>query len=101
MEKIVKLLAQGAMRKSDWQNNRGENVTIKSVELSLSDGIDSFVAEATDKLAEQITEHPLRNDCFYGVSVRLSIRYWKAKDQSGAEVTRSATTLRVVNIVGL
>ena len=95
MEKIVKVLGQSPMRKVDWKNNRGESVVIKSVEVKFSDGIDTFIAEMTDRLAEMAEEKPLRTDAFYGVQFRMSTRSWESKQDNQK---REATTIRVVGL---
>lgn len=95
MEKIVKVLGQNAMRKIDWKNGRGENVVIKSVEVKFSDGIDTFIAELTDRQAELADENPLRTDCFYAVQFRMSTRSWESKQDNQK---REATSIRVLSI---
>lgn len=95
MEKIVKVLGQSPLRKVDWKNNRGENVVIKSVEVKFSDGIDTFLAEMTDRQAELASETPLRTDVFYGGQFRMSTRSWESKQDNQK---REATTIRVVSL---
>ena len=92
MEKIVRVLGQSALESRDWTNNNGENVVIKSVQVTITDGVDTLVVEATDKLAEGIASKPLLLDVFYGMQLRCSVRSW-TKD--GKEY--SANSIRIVN----
>ena len=49
-KKCVRIVSQQALVERDWTNSQGEKITIASKEMEFSDGIDSFVAEATDRL---------------------------------------------------
>ena len=42
MEKIARVLSQSALESRDWTNNNGENVVIKSVQVTITDGIDTL-----------------------------------------------------------
>lgn len=94
MEKLVRILSQSDLRKNNWTNAAGENVVIKSVEVKMTDGTDTFVAEATDRLAEKLDENKLSNDALHGVQCKMQVRTWKSAD--GEE--RQATTIRLLNI---
>lgn len=52
----------------------GSTKTLKIVELVLTDGIDTFVAEAFDDLADSIDKKALGKNCLYGVSVKMQTR---------------------------
>jgi hypothetical protein len=52
MEKLVRVISQGAPQTRQWTNpNTGELKNITSVEVEMTDGLDRFIAEATDDLA--------------------------------------------------
>lgn len=76
MEKIVRVLEQLTMTEREWTNQRGEIMTIKSVELRLGGGIDTFVVEATDRLAERLNKEPLNKEIVYMARCTLSVREW-------------------------
>jgi hypothetical protein len=55
MEKLVRVISQGAPQSRQWTNpNTGEMKTITSVEVEMTDGLDRFIAEASDDLANQL-----------------------------------------------
>ncbi len=80
MEKLVRVMDQRPMVKRDWTNGQGENITLKSVEIVMTDGNDTFVAEATDQMAETLSDKPLDKGLMYGVRLKMSIRTWENKD---------------------
>ena len=49
MEKLVRIKSQGALQQRNWTKQNGENVVISSVELTMTDGIDTFIGELTDQ----------------------------------------------------
>ena len=60
MEKLVRVISQGAPQSRQWTNpNTGEVKTITSVEVEMTDGLDRFIAEASDELAVQLANQPL------------------------------------------
>ena len=48
--KIVKLLEQAPLRQTNWQRQDGTATVISTVELKLSDGVNTFYAEVSDQL---------------------------------------------------
>ncbi len=80
MEKLVRVTDQRPMVKRDWTNGQGENITLKSVEVVMTDGNDTFVAEATDQMAETLSDKPLDKGMMYGIRLKMSIRSWENKD---------------------
>ncbi len=80
MEKLVRVMDQRPMVKRDWTNGQGETITLKSVEIVMTDGNDTFVAEATDQMAETLSDKPLDKGLMYGVRLKMSIRSWENKD---------------------
>ena len=55
MEKLVRVISQGAPQSRQWTNpNTGEMKTITSVEVEMTDGLDRFIAEATAVLPSQV-----------------------------------------------
>lgn len=94
MEKIVRILSQFPMQSREWTPENGEKKLIKSVEVVMSDGNDTFTAEAADNMAEVLNEHPLDKEMIHSVQVRMSVRSWKTKDDK--EVRNN--TIRIINI---
>ena len=58
----------------------GENVTIAKKEIEFSDGIDTFVAEATDQLARNLDKSPIPDGTVVNLQCALSVRNCKAKE---------------------
>ena len=98
MEKLVRVKSQGPLQQRNWTKQTGENVVISSVELTMTDGIDTFVGEVTDQQAIAINQQPLDLNRMYGVRCRLDVREWKSQ-QSGE--TQHANSIRVVTIAGV
>jgi hypothetical protein len=88
MEKSVRLVEQFPLRCALWTSKNGDKRVIKSVELRLSDGVDDFIGEVNDDLAEALAENPLKKDYFYGIQARLSVSEWTKQDNSVARATR-------------
>ncbi len=80
MEKLVRVMDQRPMVKRDWTNSQGENITLKSVEIVMTDGNDTFVAEVTDQMAETLSDKPLDKGMMYGVRLKMTVRSWENKD---------------------
>lgn len=83
MQKILKCVAQAPMTEREWTNSNNEKRIIKSVKVTFTDGIDTFVAEATDALAEQLNRDPLETNALYNVFLNFTTR--AAKTQNGEE----------------
>lgn len=88
MEKSVRLVEQFPLRSTEWTSRTGDKRIIKSVELRLTDGVDDFIGEVNDDLAEALAANPLKKDYFYGVQARLSVSEWTKQDNSVARATR-------------
>ncbi len=95
MEKQVRIISQGALNQRNWTSPKGENVVISSVELVMTDGIDTFVAEVNDQKAIAINQEPLDQDAFYGVQIKMSVREWKNEQ---TQQMNHATNIRVINL---
>lgn len=95
MEKLVRVISQGALQQRNWTNPKGENVVISSVELVLTDGNDTFNAEVTDQQALAINNEPLALDALYGVQLRMNIREWESQQ---THQTVRATNIKILNI---
>lgn len=95
MEKVVRVKAQSPLKVNNWTSPSGETKIIKIVELQLTDGVDTFVAEANDDLAEQLNNEPLKAEYFYGLQARMIVIEWKKQDGSQARATR----IRIQKIV--
>ena len=98
MEKLVRIKSQGALQQRNWTKQNGETVVISSVELTMTDGIDTFIGELTDQQAIAISKQPLDLNRMYGVRCRLDVREWKSQ-QSGE--IQHANSIRIVTIAGV
>lgn len=97
MEKIVRVLNQLPMCSREWTPENGDKKLIKSVDVVMTDGIDTFTAEATDDKAEVLNNNPLDDDTIYAVQLRMSVRTWKNRD--GVDVR--SNSIRIINIKAL
>ncbi len=95
MEKLVRVISQGALQQRNWTSPKGENVVISSVELVLTDGIDTFVGEVTDQKAIAINNEPLSKEHLYGVQMKLTAREWKSEQTQ--QLVR-ATSVKILHI---
>ena len=98
MEKLVRIKSQGALQQRNWTKQNGETVVISSVELTMTDGIDTFVGEVTDQKAIAISQQPLDQNRMYGVRCKLEVREWKS-EKSGELL--HANSIKVINIEGV
>jgi hypothetical protein len=98
MEKLVRIISQGALQQRNWKKDNGETVVISSVELVLSDGTDTFVGEVTDQKAIAIDKEPLSKEHLYGVQLKMTAREWKSEQTQ--QMVR-ATSIKILNIAAL
>jgi len=63
-------------------------VIISSVELELTDGIDSVVAEVTDEKAKILRNTPLVKGEWYPFSLQMAISSWQRQDGKTARANR-------------
>lgn len=80
--KIVKLFQ--TVERSYQDKKTGEDKTIKSKEIIVSDGYHSMLVEATDDMAEKIDKADLTEGTMCMVTVRHLVRSWKK--ENGEEV---------------
>lgn len=97
MEKIMMVLNKGTLQERKWTTPQGDQRTITTIELELSDGFDTVVAEATDALAAKIaaTEFGNATNLF---QLRLQTR--AAKTDNG-QPGRKFISCRIINVGGL
>ena len=95
MEKLVRIKSQGALQQRNWTKQNGETVVISSVELMMTDGIDTFVGEVTDQKAMAISQQPLDPNRMYGVRCKLEVREWKS-EKTGELL--HANSIKVLNV---
>ena len=87
----------GNYTENDWQNPRsGEKVKIKSIQLVLQQGKESFVAEASDETAQRVRDMNLRND-----TPVIASLYFDAASSTKDNVVRYFQRVRIENIIPL
>lgn len=59
----------------------GQTIKVKAVDVTLSDGINTIVASAYDKKAQQLIDHPLKAGTFLNADLTFSVR--KTKNEKG------------------
>ena len=80
MEKIMQVKAQAELRENAWQNTRGENMIIASVELELTDGLDTIVAEVTGDDARALAANPAVPGTTGYFALRFGVSEVKTRD---------------------
>lgn len=83
METFMKIISCGELVERKWTASDGTEKTITSVEVQLTNGIDTLVAEANDDLARTICAEMAR-DTFYKNKLyrcRLVFAVRKSKDK--------------------
>ena len=79
MEKTVAILSKSELRNREWTNQNGEKKSITSIELVMTDGVDTLVAEATDSLAAKIAAKDFGLQV-YRCQFKMSVRETENKD---------------------
>lgn len=97
MEKIMMVLNKGTLRERKWTTSQGEPKTITTIEVELSNGFDTVVAEATDSLAAKIAATDFGSGT-YLFQLRLQTR--SAKTDNG-QPGRKFNSCRIINVGGL
>lgn len=98
MEKQVRVKEQYPLKERTFKDSRGDDRVLSSVELVLSDGVDTFVGEVLDDLAKTIDKTPLDKSWLYGVQCRMSVREWDSKQTNQKQ---RANSIRVLSINGV
>lgn len=97
MEKVVNVISKSALQSREWTTTEGEKKSLQFIEVEMSDGIDSFMAEATDRLAARISTADV-----VGKSVacqcQISLRKWQSKETGK---TMYANSVKIVSMTGL
>lgn len=81
MEKIVRVLGQSALESKNWTKENGETVVLKSVQVKITDGVDTLLVEFSDKKAEAVNNKPLKLDVLYGFQIKCECRKSKEGDK--------------------
>lgn len=83
MENYFRVTAIGGLVEKTWKPEKGEAKTITSAEVTLTDGLDTFVAEATDDMARNLVKQNEDNSFdfngLYRVRVRMKVNESKDK----------------------
>ena len=83
MENYFRVVEIGELTERQWKPENGQERTIAGVEVTLTDGLDSFVAEANDDMARNLVKQKEDNtfnfDGLYRVRVRMKVTASKDK----------------------
>ena len=83
MESYLRIVGLGQLVEREWTPENGNTKTIASISVTLTNGVDTFIAEANDDLARELNkkleakELDLMN--FWRVRIRFKIT--KSKDK--------------------
>lgn len=77
MEKFFRVTAIGDLATREWKPDNGETRNIASAEVTLSDGLDTLVAEANDDMARNLVkqrdEDKFNWDGLYRVRIKMKV----------------------------
>lgn len=77
MEKFFRVTAIGDLSERSWTPENGETRNIASAEVTLSDGLDTVVAEANDDMARNLVkmrdEDKFNWDGLYRVRIKMKV----------------------------
>lgn len=83
MESYLRIVGLGQLVEREWTPENGQKRTIASIEVTLTNGVDTFVAEASDDLARDLNKKletkSLDTKNFWRVRLRFKIA--KSKDK--------------------
>lgn len=97
MEKVVSVISKSALQSREWTTTEGEKRTLQFIEVEMSDGIDSFMAEATDRLAARIATADIEGKSV-ACQCQIALRKWQSKE-TGREMY--ANSVKLVSMTGL
>ena len=80
MEKLVKIISQGAHSVRTYNGGNGEPMAFHYMDFELTDGIDTFHAQATGNLSQAL--QPLDKDVLHKVQCHISHRTFERQDGS-------------------
>lgn len=80
MEKLVKIISQGAHSVRTYNGGNGEPMAFHYMDFELTDGIDTFHAQATGNLSQAL--QPLDKDVPHKVQCHISHRTFERQDGS-------------------
>ena len=85
MEKLVTIIEQGAHSTRQYTDGNGQPMAFHYMDFVLSDGIDTFHAQATGNLAQALK--PLDKNVLHMVQCHISHRTFDRTDKKTGEVT--------------
>ena len=80
MEKLVSIISQGAHSTRQYTDGNGQPMAFHYMDFVLSDGIDTFYAQATGKLSEALK--PLDKNVLHKVQCHIAHRTFERQDGS-------------------
>lgn len=100
MESYLRIVALGQLIEKDWTPEGGQTRTIASIIVTLTNGVDTFVAEANDDLARDLNKKletkTLDTRNFWRVRLRFKIS--KSKDKG--IVFNNIKIIEMTNVFG-
>lgn len=100
MESYLRIVGLGQLVEREWTPENGPKKTIASIDVTLTNGVDTFVAEATDDLArdlnKKLEEKTLDTRNFWRVRLRFKI----AKSKDKGIVFNNIKIIEMVSIFG-
>lgn len=92
--KLVKLLDQCPLVQRTWQRPDQSQAVISSVDLKLTDGINTFYAEVTDQMAININSNRLMLNATYAIQYIIVAREWENQNHERMH----SNTIRITRI---
>ena len=85
MEKLVSIISQGAHSQRTYDGKDGQPTVFHYMDFVLSDGIDTFHAQATGSLAQAL--QPLDKNMLHHVQCHISHRTREYKNEQTGEIS--------------
>lgn len=97
MECIVSITAQSPLQEKTWTNQNGEAKKLHIVTLTMTDGIDTMLADAMDDLADTLVKNPAKTGMLYKVVCQMNVRTWNG--EKGERQSNSIRLLRMNPVI--
>ena len=97
-KKAIRIVSQEPLTQRNWTNQRGETIVIKTKEFLLDDGVDRFVAEASDSTAEVLENQPIPDGTVVNCQLRMTVREWESQQ---THEKQRATSIKIIKLAAV
>lgn len=100
MESYLRIVGLGQLVERDWTPEGGQKRKIASIEVTLTNGVDTFVAEANDDLARDLNEKLEKKTLDTRNFWRVRLRFKIAKSKDKGIVFNNIKIIEMTSIFG-